>query len=289
MIPINPPASLFGTVNAVLAGKARRYASRFTGPLSVKAVIEGAAAWETDAGRFEVVAGSALILNDGETYEIEVDALQPVETFCLFFARGFVEDVFRAATRGSAVLLDDPFAAAPVAFSERLHFDDGVSAAMSAAYHSLDDEAFAAVAEAMVRGHVALDARVASLPALRATTRAELARRLAIATSYLHANASRRVSVEEAASAACLSPFHFHRLFRALHGTTPHRYLARLRLERARALLARGVPVVEAALNCGFESVPSFTALFRKTFGATPGKFARTEKPRPSCPATMRA
>jgi len=265
---INPPSSAFGNANAILnARAARHHESRFTGPLSVKAVIDGRATWETAEGRFEMMPGAVLLLNDGEEYTVSVDALQPVETFCFFFERGFVEDAFRATTSASAELLDSD-RMERVVFHERLHFDvelvDELSRSRESGGYNL--------ALALVRKHGDMKTRIAGLPPLRAATREELARRVGIATSYLHANSTRGVTLREAAHAACLSPFHFHRLFTQFHGITPHRYLTRLRLERARALLrASGANVLDVALECGFESHGTFATLYKRTFGVTPG------------------
>jgi AraC-like DNA-binding protein len=280
---INPHSEQMGKTNAVLMGRSARYVSRFAGPLSVKGVLRGSATWQTAAGRFEVVAGSALLLNDGEEYEVVVDALQPVETFCFFFARGFVEDALRASTTSSAALLDTAPAAGRVAFAERIHFNEALLSHLTRAHDAIANEDHAAVEEAffetalwLVRAHRDVDARAAHLPALRAATRTELARRVTIATAFLHANLDRRVAVEEAAREACLSPFHFQRLFAAFHGTTPHRYVTRLRLERARALLRdQNRRVADIALDCGFASLGSFTTLFTRTFGEAPARFRR--------------
>lgn len=290
MIAINPAPSEFGRTNAVLAARARRHESRFTGPLSIKGVFAGRATWETSGGRFELVAGSALVVNDGEEYAIEVDSLQPVETYCFFFERGFVEEAAVAMSTGSAMLLDRETRVA-LEFRERLHFDDAVIDALRRAHAGTCslEESFTEAAVALAASHRELAARVASLPALRSSTRIELARRIGIATSFLHANATRAVPVEEAARAACLSPFHFHRLFRAMHGVTPHEYLRRLRLQRAAMLLRTGMAVADVAVECGFASASTFTALFRRTFGATPHTFARTKKPDARRAATMRA
>jgi AraC family transcriptional regulator len=281
---LNPPPHLLGTGNAIVGARGvRRYEHRFAGPLSVKGVMAGRAVWETGEGRFELVPGCALVLNDGEEYEVTIDALQPVETFCLFFERGFVEDAWRASVTGSDALLDDP-APRPVTFAEKLHFDTPLVGGLQRAHGRLTngesiDDSFYAAALQLVQAQRDLASRTARVPALRASTRAELARRVAVATSFLHANLDRNVSVAEAAGAACLSPFHFHRLFAAIHGTTPHRYLTRLRLERARALLRAGDRGVTAvALECGFESAGSFTTLFKRTFGVTPGAIRRNEE-----------
>lgn len=276
---INPAADALGRVNAVLSGKGRRYESRgFAGPLSIKGVIRGSAVWETPSARFEVTPRTALILNDGEEYAITVDAPQPVETFCVFFARGFVDDAVRALTTSSERLLDASEAPA-VAFFERLHFDDALTRELECMHERFTNgeplEVFT-LAAALANAECDAVRRASRLPALKATTRDELRRRIARSTAFLHAAVDRDVTVADAASEACLSPFHFHRLFAAFHGETPHRYLTRLRLARARALL-RGSerPIAEVAAACGFESVGSFTTLFTRAFGVPPGRFRR--------------
>lgn len=281
---INPDASLLGVHNAVLGGRGvRRHTTSFTGPLSIKGVIEGSGTWETAEGRYELVPGAVLLINDGEPYTLTIDALQPVETFNFFFERGFVEDAYRATTTGSDVLLDDP-APPRMTFSERLHFDTPLSHELRDAHARMKAgeplaESFYGAALQLAQAQCDIEKRIAKLPALRASTREELARRVGVATSFLHANLERRVTVAEAAREACLSPFHFHRLFTSFHDVTPHRYLTRLRLQRACALL-RGTTrdVTEVAMACGFESLGSFTTLFTRTFGTSPARFRRNRE-----------
>ncbi|MCU1231886.1 MAG: hypothetical protein JWO97_4770 [Acidobacteria bacterium] len=281
MAPINPPAAVLGTINAIVAGRARQYDVRgFTGPLSVKAVIAGLATWQTPAGRFDVGPSGCLILNDGEEYSLTIDAPQPVETFCIFFARGFVEDAFRAATSSSATLLDAPVAPR-VGFFERMQYEPDLRAELLRARSRRDDDvavdaSMFALAGTLVRAQCDVDVRTARLPALKASTREELRRRLSIAATVIHARIGERLSIADVAAEACLSPFHFHRAFTSYFGETPHRYLTRLRLERARALL-RGTArsVSDVARDCGFESPGSFTTLFTKRFGVPPARFRR--------------
>jgi len=267
----NPPAATLGTSHAIVHGRARRYSQRgVRAPLSLKSVVSGSAEWTTNAGRFELVPGMLLIVNDGEEYAIEVDSLQPVETFCVFFADGFVDDARHSAMTSSAALLDHD-ARAPVAFHERLSFDETLLQLIDVARRSPDDASMYALALRLVRACEDVEARVASLPALRATTRAELSRRLGIALEVMHGASDLPLTVGEIAREACLSPFHFHRLFSAYTGETPHRYLRRLRLERARAMLRTGTAsVTEVATWCGFESATSFSTAFRREFGCSP-------------------
>ncbi len=67
-----------------------------------------------------------------------------------------------------------------------------------------------------------------------------------------------------------MSPSSFARHFRAGAGTTPGRALAALRMERARALLARGERVLDVALALGFGSGSAFARAWRRRYGAAP-------------------
>jgi AraC family transcriptional regulator len=76
------------------------------------------------------------------------------------------------------------------------------------------------------------------------------------------------------AALAHTSPFHFSRLFRAVTGLPPHRYLRRARLERAEQLLTDGDATITAIANqVGFSSVSHFIAAFRRHTGLTPGQY----------------
>src|SRR5436305_8599441 len=120
-LPVNPPGAQLGSLNAVLAGEGARYhVPDFEGCLSIKTVLRGAAVWEAGGRIFPMVEDQYLILNDRRRYSITIDSVDRVRTFCLFFERGFVEDVFRATVTGTATLLDAPSANLPVGFFEKL-------------------------------------------------------------------------------------------------------------------------------------------------------------------------
>ena len=84
MLPVNPPSQLLGCENAVLSGSGIHYhVPDFEGCLSIKSVVDGTAAWETEKRRFLLNEDCWLILNDRQRYTITIDALRPVKTFCL--------------------------------------------------------------------------------------------------------------------------------------------------------------------------------------------------------------
>ena len=78
------------------------------------------------------------------------------------------------------------------------------------------------------------------------------------------------------AARACLSPFHFHRVFRGMVGETPVELARRLRIERAAWQLAHTpLSVTAIAFNAGFETHEAFTRAFRSCYGAPPSDFRR--------------
>ena len=110
-----------------------------------------------------------------------------------------------------------------------------------------------------------------ALPALRASTREELGRRVNRARDFLHAHLSSAIKLSDVATAACLSPFHLLRTFQAVFRQTPHQYLSQCRLERAKFLLEKTrVPVTAICLDCGFTSLGSFSTFFQKSCGMSP-------------------
>lgn len=75
---------------------------------------------------------------------------------------------------------------------------------------------------------------------------------------------------------ADLSEFHLLREFRAAFGETPHAFLTRMRLERAKELLTvSSRPVTEICFDVGFTSLGSFSTLFRRQLGLSPLEFRR--------------
>jgi AraC-like DNA-binding protein len=100
-------------------------------------------------------------------------------------------------------------------------------------------------------------------------------RRLCRGRDLLASEYKTRVLLQQAAREACLSQFHFHRLFRATFGETPHDFLTRLRLDRARQMLASDHTVTEVCFEIGYESLGSFSSKFHAQFGCSPVEYQR--------------
>jgi AraC-like DNA-binding protein len=81
------------------------------------------------------------------------------------------------------------------------------------------------------------------------------------------------INLEDMAGEAFFSRFHFIRLFKKAYHCTPHRYLVLVRIENAGRLLREGAPVRHACFDSGFESITSFTGLFRRFNRQTPAAY----------------
>src|SRR5260370_36695868 len=89
-------------------------------------------------------------------------------------------------------------------------------------------------------------------------------RRLCRSRDFLAACYQEPISLDLAAREACLSSFHFHRLFASAFGETPHDFLTRVRMDRAKRLLASGeMSVTEICMGVGYSSLGSFSCQFR--------------------------
>jgi AraC family transcriptional regulator len=282
-VAVDPFSSLQRSV--FLSGRGFSYFAETDGlPLSLKCMFNGRALYRFGRSQVAVDDAGYLILNDGQPYSIEIASPTQVETFVLWFPRDWADEVLCALDLMTNQSLDsDPGEQhEPASFFDHYTRHDQIVSPrvqrLRAAFKGKEliedgwlEEKLRELLAAMLRSQRGLRREVANLPATRASTRAELWRRVSVGRDYLHANLAGPVSLAEVAAAACLSPFHLLRVFQAAFGLTPHQYLNHCRLERAKFLLAKtDLSVTAICLESGFKSLGSFSALFHKHCGLSP-------------------
>ena len=100
-----------------------------------------------------------------------------------------------------------------------------------------------------------------------------LYRRIVQAKLFIDDNYSENIDLDNIADEAYFSKFHFIRLFKKIYGKTPHKYLTVVRIERAMQLLRTDVPVTDVCFSVGFESLSSFSGLFKRIVGISPSAY----------------
>lgn len=95
--------------------------------------------------------------------------------------------------------------------------------------------------------------------------------------AHVDAHLGEPLTVEALGGVAGMSAFHFHRQFTGLFGISVHRYVSLVRLERAAYRLAYRVdlPILDIALDAGYESPEAFTRAFKQRVGQSPSEFRK--------------
>ena len=228
---------------------------------------------------FFINRGSSLAIRNTETETAPV---------LLFFHSRLPDLVQYSLFYGGDVLLEKPFDSLPFDFSwlERIHAD----AQLHHAVFSLIEigggcSSFAALHADMIIRKLFEDLLLKNqdayklsqnVQAVKASTRLEIFRRISTARDWMDAHYSDDITLEDIGAVAAMNSQHFLRMFKQVYSITPHQYLIDVKLRKARELLeSTGMTINEICQAIGFESVFSFSVLFKKRFGLPPGGFRK--------------
>jgi len=222
-------------------------------PLSIKMAWGGREVYRLGRRDVHVREGTYLVLNDGDEYGSTLQSERPSTSFSIFLRRGLADEIVAARRAGVERCMEQSVdAAAPTAsFSSHLRGDDEHVTPRMRFIHDrvmagersqdwLDEQAVLLVGDLLRAEHAAME-RTLRLPAAKASTRAELGRRLRLAADHIESHYEQALPLEALARVACMSTYHFVRYFALLHGATPHAYVIRCRAAAARRMLADGI------------------------------------------------
>lgn len=272
----------------ILHEKGRQHYWEGIGLLSIKSFFHGRALYDTGKGLYTVDESSYLILNDGQPYSITIESERPVESFCIFFKAGFAEKVYYSLGLEQDKLLDNPVPPDKLRigfFDKTYPHDNVISPALLSIKSSLAErkdqtgwleERMHELMQLLLSVREGTHKEALALSAVRVSTREELYRRLVRAKDYISACFGQPLTLKEIAGVACLSPNHLLRSFRQAFRQTPHQFLNAKRLEHAQKMLAgSNLSVTDICFSVGFESLGSFSRMFRRHTGFSPNEYRR--------------
>jgi len=208
----------------------------------------------------------------------------------LFFNSRLPDLVLYSLEFGDEVMLEKPFDNLPYDFSylERIHADDHLHqtilslielGASCSSFASLQaDMTIRNLFEETLLKNQDAYKRSQNIQAVKSSTRLEIFKRVASAKDWMEQHYQTDISLEDISSTAAMNSQHFLRMFKQVYMITPHQYLIDLKLKKAKELLeTTRIPISNVCQTIGFESVFSFSVLFKNRFGTAPSYFRKGE------------
>ena len=214
--------------------------------------------------------GSVLLVQHHAVHRAIIDVSEPYERIILYLDTKYFErslpsaglaDCFKRADRTNQCLLLP---------------DEKQRGELDALLHSYEaaqrDERYGAEAlrDTLIMQLLIAINRISAVGAAAAGTDKLYDEKIRLALSYINENLAGDLSVDALADRVFLSRYHFMRLFKLQTGSTVHAYVRQKRLLYAARLIREGMPVQQAAAECGFNDYSVFHRAFRESFGFRP-------------------
>lgn len=258
-IDVAPPSSGLERIGARFFGTG--YAPHRHDTYSLGITLRGVQTFTYRGARRASMPGQIIVLHPDELHDGAAGTEDGLSYRMLYLEPALLQ---AALPQGSASL---PFVRDPVLS------DPDFRQILALLLNDLDSEVEALQRDAFIAATADALCRHSGLPAQRRTSAD--ARAINRVRAYIRENAASSVSSDELETLSGLDRFSLARQFRALCGTSPHRYLTMRRLDLARAQIGAGMSLADVAAASGFADQSHLNRQFKKAFGMTPGAWSR--------------
>jgi AraC family transcriptional regulator len=233
-----------------------------SGPVTIERVLSG------DHAKAKVQAGGMFMLPAGRDFGVKLSGA--LETVHIYVKAAMLKMAAAELCKGDPDKIEflprlgehDPFieqlgriCCAMLADRQTDYFADGIARLASAQ-----------IARQHSNATLARECRVSGLSA----------RQIAVVRDFVEDRLEEALTISDLSASIGLDPIHFARQFKRTTGKAPYQYVIEARVNRARALLATDMPIVEVALSAGFTHQEHLTRLFGRQVGMTPGAYRRS-------------
>jgi AraC family transcriptional regulator len=289
----NLPLDTEGFPSVIIHTKVREcFRPDIKGPVSFFLNVRGNSFCSVDRQTTRIDEDNYFISNRSQLYTLQVEqGSGGTETFNIHFGDFFSESVLNSLITPADRILDagTEKQLSPLLFFNQLHHRDAVFNALirgimtsykETGFNKLRfEEQLTALLSHHLQQHRHIAKMVSNLPPVRMATRVEIYKRLSRAMDVLRSGFCGEINLDQLAAEACLSKYHFLRLFRKAYGLSPYQYIQQLRLEKARGLLADSfIPIADLATLLGFDNSQSFSRLFYQRMGVYPTQYRLRSK-----------
>lgn len=261
---VSPSAEL--GIEAVLARSARTFTRHFHDQFGIGVVLSGAQRSASGRGPVEAFRGDVITVNPGEVHDGAPIDGEPRTWAMLYFDPDRVAEIALDLSEGRSADLE---------LADPVRSDSQAAMLLLAAFRSIsrrDRQELRAefTTELLVRLVERLAVRrVAPVHTRCGPSGVRLARQ------SVDDDPTGRHSLHALASIAGIGRFALIRAFAAETGLTPHAYVTQRRLQAARRMLKSGLSPAQASIDAGFCDQSHLTRLFSRSYGITPGAYAR--------------
>ena len=256
---------------------------------SIKYVLNGTEVYTLNHEQHVISADSYLLCNSAQTGHVEIESRRNVKGICITIAPDMITEAVASLLRPDAMMGDQEVSAFFLSpdFPENRYkaaeTEAGrillqlASAAISDSLtiSDLQPELFLQLSGSIIRDQLPVFKQLHSLPAIKRSTRKLLFRHLQRGRAFMDDCYMQNPDVASIARQACMSEFHFFRMFKRMTGYTPHQYMLQKRLQSARDLLQEGCSVADVSLASGFADIYTFSKAFKRKFGCPPSALFR--------------
>jgi AraC family transcriptional regulator len=218
--------------------------------------------------------------NHDQHYTLAIDQSAEAETFNIHFGEHWADQAYQSITHDTEKLLDESVFTPPrerIELYNKLHLCDEVfnqhilNIRNNAGDQLPEDENLYELLVYLLRQDHGIRKIESQVPALKNSTRHEILKRLLASTDYIYSYYDKDLSLGELANVACLSKFHFLRLFKVAFRKTPYQFINEVKVAHAKTLLKdRKLEVTSIARHLGFTSASSFSRMFFNQTGLYP-------------------
>ena len=263
------PSLAFIEARTIADGRKVTYARHAHEHFSIGAVTRGRSYYLYGADRFEISAGTVVLMNPGD-----VHACNPIDNERWSYQMLYIDTPWLTELQHQLGFSTDqgyrpfttPSTRDPVLYRGLLEL-----------YRTVVDERAEHLHKqsVLVSYFTEVQQRLNPSP----MPMREVNHKLERAAEYIREHCTQALRLEDICLAAELSPSYLIRAFKQYYGLTPHAFLVNQRIQFARAQLRQGELIADVALAAGFADQAHFQRAFKQHFAATPGQYREVLKP----------
>jgi AraC family transcriptional regulator len=252
---------------------------------SVKYVMDGDETYTINGVPYHVKTGEYLLVNNQAEGKVQIGSRNDVKGLCINIKPEVIAEVAASRLRPDTTVAD-------LNLGMFLNGADFPESQHSAActmlgryiipivkqieqnphrFTPLNEEQYFALTEALLQDQLPQYHSYTRIFTLKRRTRKHLLQQVWRGKEYIDAHFLDNITIPQIAKEACMSDYHFFRVFKLAMDCTPYQYILQKRLQLAHSLLtSRTMTVSEIAIHTGFADLAAFSKAFKKQFQVSP-------------------